>query len=137
MKKSFCLLFLMLLSFSSFSQGIPQYGIPSTTIPIYGPTLFSPTIHSAQTGNREKKKINTSIHGVPASNAMVIVYSLDGLNTMGPYTVNAGETLSVEIDDRDWGVAVNSDDDITVDVWISTEQTRMRREISPCLWDLS
>jgi hypothetical protein len=52
--------------------------------------------------------------------ATVCVYSLDGQTILGPYTVYGGEILSVPIDDREWGVYVESDDEITVDVWIST-----------------
>ncbi len=38
---------------------------------------------------------------------------------LGPYIMHGGETLMVEIDSREWGVIVQSEDHITVDVWIS------------------
>jgi hypothetical protein len=50
--------------------------------------------------------------------ATVWVYSLDGETVYGPFTVYGGETLRVEIDDREWGVYVESNDDVIVDVWI-------------------
>jgi len=40
---------------------------------------------------------------------------------LGPYTVYAGETLDVEIDEREWGVLVQTTYEIQVDVWITGE----------------
>jgi hypothetical protein len=47
-----------------------------------------------------------------------LVYSLDGETVYGPFTVYSGETLRVEIDDRECGVYVESNEDVIVDVWI-------------------
>jgi hypothetical protein len=50
--------------------------------------------------------------------AQVSVYSLDGLDTLGPFTVLCGNTLVVEIDEREWGVLVQTNSSILTDVWI-------------------
>jgi len=50
--------------------------------------------------------------------ATVWIYSLDGLDILGPYYLACGNTLEVEIDDREWGALVESDMDINVSVWI-------------------
>ena len=50
--------------------------------------------------------------------ATVWIYSIDGLDILGPYYVTCGNTLEVEIDDREWGALVESDMDINVSVWI-------------------
>lgn len=38
--------------------------------------------------------------------SIIYIYSIDGLDLMGPYVVNEGEPLTVEIDDKDWSVRV-------------------------------
>jgi hypothetical protein len=50
--------------------------------------------------------------------AQVSVYSLDGLDTLGPFTVLCGNTLMVEVDEREWGALVQSNSSILTDVWI-------------------
>jgi hypothetical protein len=37
---------------------------------------------------------------------------------MGPHTLCEGQTLSVEIDENEWGVLVESEAHLVVDVWI-------------------
>jgi len=56
--------------------------------------------------------------GVMICTATVWVYSLDGQTVYGPYTMHGGDILRVEIDDREWGAYVVSNDLVTVDVWI-------------------
>jgi hypothetical protein len=49
--------------------------------------------------------------------------------------MHGGETLTVEIDSREWGVLVQSEDHITVDVWISEATkkpgTRFQKSSTP------
>jgi len=40
---------------------------------------------------------------------------------LGPSTVYAGETLDVPIDERDWGVIVQTSYEIQVDVWVTSD----------------
>jgi len=40
------------------------------------------------------------------------------VDTLGPYLVQCGETLTVEIDEREWGVLVETGSETLVDVWI-------------------
>jgi hypothetical protein len=68
---------------------------------------------------REKRSQNITIHGTAGSFAIAWIYSLDGLDVLGPYTIYAGETLSVPIDDREWGVIIQTSFEIQVDVWVS------------------
>ena len=51
--------------------------------------------------------------------AGVEVYSLDGFDVLGPYIVYARDTLTVEIDEREWGVMIWPAFNIEVDVWVS------------------
>jgi len=54
--------------------------------------------------------------------ATVWIYSLDEQDILGPYNVSCEELLSVEIDERDWGVVVQSEYHVYVDVWIEEEE---------------
>jgi hypothetical protein len=58
------------------------------------------------------------VKGSSSSVATVWVYSLDLQDIIGPYTVYGGETIYVDIDEREWGVIVQSEDHVEVDVWI-------------------
>jgi hypothetical protein len=62
--------------------------------------------------------------GGPKSSVVVYVYSTDMNEILGPFTVEGGETLSVPIDDREWGVVVTSDDHMYVDIYTSDSQPR-------------
>ncbi|HSN50425.1 MAG TPA: hypothetical protein VLR52_04270 [Bacteroidales bacterium] len=118
MKKGFILLAgVLLFSLSAISQNFPVYGIPSYGTLIEGPTLFKPTFHSVPTVGEGRRELHTTVTGTPSSSAIIIVRSLDGLDSKGPFVVMAGETLNVEIDDREWGVGVTSVYLVTVDIW--------------------
>lgn len=64
--------------------------------------------------------VNVVVTSVGTKNctATVWVYSLDQTTVLGPYTVTCGQTLSVPIDERQWGVLVESEEEVIVDVWI-------------------
>lgn len=51
----------------------------------------------------------------------VYVCSLDGQTTYGPYNLGPGQTLTVAIDEREWGVAIFSDTEVVLDVWIDEQ----------------
>ncbi|MCX6278497.1 MAG: hypothetical protein NT004_10405, partial [Bacteroidetes bacterium] len=63
-------------------------------------------------------KITDQSSGGGNCGATVWIYSLDGLDVLGPFSVLCSETLVTAIDERAWGVLVQSNDDIVVDVWI-------------------
>lgn len=67
---------------------------------------------------RGERVMVVAVSGLSSSIAIIWVYSLDKQTTLGPYYVHGGERLYVEIDEREWGVLVESEDHITVDVWI-------------------
>jgi hypothetical protein len=120
MKKNLLFVFIILLIFSSM-QTFAAYPIPSYGVTVNSVTNFKET--QPARGRREMEvKVNCgSSHSLGGScKATVWVYSLDGRSVLGPYIVNGGETLSVPIDEREWGVIVNSDDEVSVDVWTST-----------------
>jgi hypothetical protein len=106
------------------SQTGPNYPIPSYNVPIdSGYAFFQERGNIALLDKtREKQEVDVRIirriPGISDCHAHVWIYSLDGVDTLGPYFVQCGETLTVEIDERDWGVLVETDSNVLVDVWI-------------------
>ena len=120
MKKLICTGIFILLS-GSFQWVSGQNPIPSFNVPVYHLANFQESQPP-----KGKRDMNVIIHGVevPYSDtckATVWVYSLDRNDILGPYTLYNEETLSVGIDDREWGVIIESEDHVTADVWISDE----------------
>jgi hypothetical protein len=118
------MLFILVETGSAFGQHqtIPVYPIPSTNVGVDGLADFENLLSTFQNNSKELRKVH--IHFISASpeqgcEATVIVYSLDGTTYLGPFTVSCGQTLDVNIDERDWGVMVDSDVKLLVDVWIS------------------
>lgn len=117
-------LFFTLFCLAMQAQFSNPYLIPSFNVPVdSGYARFQENIHvitaDSPLGKRDAHVTITS-RGPEISEclAQVWLYSLDGLNILGPYTVLCGEILIVEIDERDWGVLVQTDYDVWVDVWI-------------------
>jgi hypothetical protein len=134
MKKiAFLIVFILLCC--TIQQAFCQYPIPSYNVQVTGWAVFKDggiIPGSNNVINLNKNRIFSSLakrtmdikFNCPGTTLMgncqatVWVYSLDGTTILGPFYVNGGDVLSVPIDDRDWGVVVKSDDDVSVDVWI-------------------
>jgi hypothetical protein len=117
-------LFLSLVClYSVKSQNIPIYPIPSYNILVNGIANFKNAISHGESLDSPMEKRDANVHlssgpiGNPDCRATVWLYSLDQTTILGPYEVACGETLTVEIDERDWGVIVQSDTEVIVDVW--------------------
>jgi hypothetical protein len=117
LKKMFLILFLFGLGITLVSGQNP---IPSYNVPVYHFANFQEQLKSCNTSDNSRGKSGIIIraNGATSSIAIVYVYSLDMQDVLGPFTMYGGETLTVSIDSREWGVLVESDDHITVDVWI-------------------
>ena len=117
-------LFFAFLSISLLAQAVKPWPIPSFMVPIDSSfARFQEDIHRYSTdASREKRDIHVKIIGHSSKTqicqAQVWIYSLDGLDILGPYTVFCGGTLVVEIDGREWGVLVQTNSSVLVDVWI-------------------
>jgi len=126
MKRSFSFaifLIILLSGFNSFTQNIPVYPIPSYNVAVNGYANFKNNLQSQRNPVRAKQELNIQIRsssGTHNCTATVWVYSLDQTTVLGPYTVTCGQTLSVPIDERQWGVLVESEEEVIVDVWIVT-----------------
>ena len=117
-------LFLSLVCFFPVkSQNIPTYPIPSYNVIVNGIANFKNAISHGESLNIPMEKRDANIHlksgsiGNPDCRATVWLYSLDQTTVLGPYEVACGETLRVEVDEREWGVIVQTDSEVIVDVW--------------------
>ncbi len=105
------------------AQTSRPYPIPSFNVLVDPSAVFQETTNSNSKGKR-----NIKIHvSSPQKNdttscfANVMVYSLDLQDALGPFHIDCGETLSVPIDEREWGVYVISDTPVIVSVWIAED----------------
>lgn len=105
-----------------YAQNLPTYPIPSFNVTVDSLANFKETNRNLSPDFTDgKKEINVQIQGraeTGSCEATVWVYSLDQSTILGPFALSCGSLLTVEIDDIEWGVLVDSDDDILVDVWI-------------------
>ncbi|MEI6683246.1 MAG: hypothetical protein WCO44_11490 [Bacteroidota bacterium] len=124
--KKIILLSVFLITLTGFtrlhSQSLPFYPIPSSVVTVDGAAVFREEARP-MVGNptKEKRVVNVEVKAAgPTGNCTttVWVYSLDHTSVLGPFSVGCGETLTVGIDEREWGVLVESDDNILVNVWI-------------------
>ena len=125
MKKS--LIISMLLAFACLTlhaQFAKPFPIPSYNVPV--DSAYARFQENGQAINTDASLEKRDVHVIiinrnpelPACQATVWIYSLDGQDILGPYTVICGATLVVSIDERLWGVLVESAAQIEVDVWI-------------------
>ncbi len=103
------------------AQTIKNYPIPSYNIITNGSANFleySSKNHDEQ--SRGKKTMNVASSGSNSVPSQIWIISLDGQTVMGPYSLDPGGTISVEIDDREWGVHVESEGEVILSVWIES-----------------
>jgi hypothetical protein len=113
-------LMMIILWQPSSAQVIPTYPIPSYGVSVTGYANFRENRLSKTIPSKEKRSVNiiVSSQGLSNCSATVWVYSLDRATVLGPFTVTCGQKLTVPIDDREWGVLVESEEEVSVDVWI-------------------
>ena len=120
----FVLCLIVCISINPLSgQDIKFYPIPSFNV-IVDPSANFQEISITNTKARREEHVHIAHANNPDTTscyAEVTIYSLDHQDVLGPYTVNCEETLSVEIDDREWGVIVTSIIKVKVSVWIDLE----------------
>jgi len=123
--KCFILCFIVCIFINPISgQVVKIFPIPSYNVLVESSAIFQEMLPSF---NKAKREIKVHIFPSHKSDSIpclaeVTIYSLDHQTVLGPYTVNCGETLSVEIDDREWGVSVTSLIPVEVSVWIDVLQ---------------
>jgi hypothetical protein len=97
--------------------------IPSYNVHVFGQASFQETGSGLSTSSPgdEKRDLNIQNSGgnycPGASVVTVLVYRLDMKKSQGPFVIADGETLSVPIDNQEWGVQMDSSRPVTVSVW--------------------
>ena len=97
---------------------IPSYNILVDQMANFQENVKANQIKKSNKGERTLKVVVKRKTDQDLCQAIVKVYSLDEQDVLGPYNVVCEELLSVEIDEREWGVMVQSDDNVYADVWI-------------------
>ena len=126
MKKLLSISILLIVAmgfYPSNAQNIPTYPIPSYNVEVNGYANFREgTVTHNPDSPEEKRVVNVEVR-IPAINqdcqATVWIYTLDYTTVLGPYTVNCNEPLSIPVDDREWGVLVETNEPLSVSVWFS------------------
>jgi hypothetical protein len=124
-KYTYIIMFFLFFAISQcIGQTIPTYPIPSYDVTVNGLADFSSNANHLvpDSNSREKRqiiiRIRRSSELIYDCSATVWVYSLDETSVLGPYQVNCDSLLQVDIDNREWGVLVQSVNEVIVDVWI-------------------
>ena len=107
-----------------FSQTNKIHPIPSFNVLVNDHVYFQESYSSDSIQIAGKRSLGLTQHyysSILKCDITFFVYSLDGLDYHGPYYLPSGQTIAVEIDNREWGVAVQSECDVQVDVWIDSE----------------
>lgn len=103
-----------------------QNPIPSYDVLVNTQGTFTESFDGGAVTDGKRKVLitgtSTSESTSPVCHATVYVGSTDMQTILGPFALTCGVTLEVEIDDRQWGVLVNSDTAIIISVWIEEGQ---------------
>jgi len=103
------------------AQSSMSYPIPSYDVMVNGLANFE---ESGGTGsvNTDAKKtisiISVGYNTLAPCNITICIYSLDGQYCLGPYTISCGQSFSIYVADRAWGVNVQTECAVEVDVFI-------------------
>lgn len=114
------------------AQPIPVYTIPSSDIDVNGYANFIENYSNSSSPDQvlEKRQVNVQIKSVThGCQVNIWVYTLDRTTILGPYTMTGDDLLTVEIDDNEWGVLVESEDEVLVSVWIGNADSFSTRKV--------
>lgn len=123
----FFILICALYCSSSFSQNYPTYSIPSYDVAVLGVANFVENFQGDNTGPSDKRRqVNVQVRTNTSNtncSLRVWIYSLDHTTLLGPYYLATDQQLlSVDVDDREWGVIIHSLNKSSVDVWFTDEE---------------
>jgi hypothetical protein len=101
-------LFTVILLFSA--NIFAQFPISSYDIPVESGSYFAESHSYAPVFSSEKRKMNVDVTDPSTSfensKVIFIAFSLDFQEFKGPFTLEAGSSKQIDIDDREWGVYV-------------------------------
>lgn len=111
-----------------FAQTLRPWPIPSFYIPVFGRAVFQENVHPSTDNTEGRRRIHIQVSSQKTPDTLtnpvtVRIYSLDHTTILGPYSINYGVTLTVDIDDREWGVMVEASEAVVVSVWITQDDS--------------
>lgn len=113
-------------AFVKAGNPIPSYNVPISNTAYFQednslPSNYSPT--------KERRDMNVSNdtpgympNGTGSGAIEVIIFRLDQSIVLGPFTIPAGEILTVPIDGERWGVAAQTIEPTYMSVWTDQQQ---------------
>ena len=111
--------------FGQTPNGSSQMPIPSYNVPVTGRALFvgnTTNINNNQALIAEKRDMNVSNEGGgngPVGGTMTVyITRVDQSIVLGPYSIGAGQTISVPIENSPWDVIMVTSQTTLVNVWI-------------------
>ncbi|MGE5424936.1 MAG: hypothetical protein ACM3N9_06210 [Syntrophothermus sp.] len=122
MKKAL-LVFVIMLFAAAFRPAFAQYPIPSFHAEVKGKAVFKGNLSvqdKKRTINVRITKMGATDEGETSPFAMVTIATTDLRTVLGPYKLLYFDVLTVVIDDREWGVLIDSQEPVYADVWYST-----------------
>jgi hypothetical protein len=108
----------------TFSQTTNSYPIPSFNIEISGNAYFEESAFNLSPKDESKGRrvikagVQNTLMNFGTTAAVVWFYSLDKQDILGPFELQEGDVVSLEIDDRLWGSRIIPDSEMVVSVWI-------------------
>ena len=120
----------VLVCFAGLNQLFAVNPIPSYNVLVAGKAIFQESTkpflgNGIPTDAKRKMNVQTSTAspsaGATRSIVAIKMYRLDGQVILGPYYLVCGQSISVNIDDKKWGVEVVSEVPSRVSVFTSSE----------------
>ncbi|MEI6884572.1 MAG: hypothetical protein WCO02_08795 [Bacteroidota bacterium] len=118
------LILFSIFCFMGINLAYAQFPIPSYNAVVDDRATFieQSTNLKSVVNTDTQRKIQIKRHHstkTPGDDVTFYVCSLDGQTTLGPYNIAPGQTISIDIDDREWGIVVFAAVEVVLDVWIT------------------
>ncbi|MBM3404872.1 MAG: hypothetical protein FJY10_08280 [Bacteroidetes bacterium] len=108
-----------------YAQSTTPMPIPSFNANVTSISTFVEVLSTAPFFTDGKKEMKVKKYENSGDNfqpARVWFFSLDQTTVLGPFELFDNNIVSQEVDSRPWGVIIESGTQITVDVWIYSEE---------------
>lgn len=117
------LILFLIFGFSGIFSAYAQFPIPSYNTVVDNRATFTEQTKNLKSfeniDSQRVLKVKRASNKTPGDDVVFYACSLDGQTTLGPYNIAPGETISVDIDQRDWGIVVFASVEVVLDVWIT------------------
>ena len=118
------LILFLFFGFMGIYSAYAQFPIPSYNAVVDNRATFTEQTTCLQNivNTDSQRRIQVKRHGsskTPVDDVIFYACSLDGQTTLGPFNIAPGQTISIDIDDREWGIVVFTSVEVVLDVWIT------------------